>query len=40
MGRACSTLGRDKKCTQDFGWIVKGTDNLEKLGVDGKIMLE
>jgi hypothetical protein len=40
MGRDCSTLGRDKKFVQNFSRNLKGTDHLEHLAIDGRIILK
>jgi len=37
---ACSTLGRDEKCTQFWSEILKGRDHSEDLGVYGRIILK
>jgi hypothetical protein len=39
MGWACGTIG--KRCTKSFRWeVVRETDHLEDLDVDGRIMFE
>jgi hypothetical protein len=39
MGGACGTHGRDEKFIQNFGWKnLKGRDNLEGVGVEGRII--
>jgi hypothetical protein len=40
MGRACSTHGRDKKCTQDWSENLKGRDHVEDVRLNGNIIFE
>jgi len=41
MGRACTTYGGEKRCTQDFsGGNLRERVHLEDLGIDGKIILK
>jgi hypothetical protein len=41
MGGACGTCGRQESCIHGFGGErTDGTNHLEDLGVDGKIMLK
>jgi hypothetical protein len=41
MGRACSVQERDEKCIQNFlSEILMGSDHMEDLGIDGRVMLE
>jgi hypothetical protein len=40
MSRACSKHGGHEKCIQNCLEDLKGRDNSEDLGVDGKIILE
>jgi hypothetical protein len=40
-GEACSMLGRDEKCIQNFSSEnLKERDHSEDLGVDGKVILD
>jgi hypothetical protein len=34
IGRTCSSLGRNEKCTQNFGMNTLREDHFEDLGVD------
>jgi hypothetical protein len=41
MGGACSIKGKDEECIQNIGREnLKGRDQSDKLGVDGKIILK
>jgi hypothetical protein len=41
MSGACSTYGGGEKCTDGFGQEIRSKKgNLEKLGVEGRIMLK
>ena len=40
MGEACGTYGEENRCIEDFGWKPKERDNLEDIGVDGRIITE
>jgi hypothetical protein len=41
MGGACSMRKRDEKCVHDFSEKnLEGSDHLESLGIDGRIILE
>jgi len=40
MGGTCSTYGGKERCIHGFWWgNVRARDNLEDLGVDGRIIL-
>jgi hypothetical protein len=40
MGRICRAHGRDENCTKFWLESLMGTDHLEDVGIDGRIMIK